>query len=46
LSISKRIIEEHGGRIVATNRAGRGACFAITLPATVSEESYADASGH
>jgi signal transduction histidine kinase len=46
LSISKRIIEEHGGRIAVSNRAGRGACFAITLPATVSEESYADASGH
>jgi signal transduction histidine kinase len=46
LSISKRIIEEHGGRIAATNRAGGGACFAITLPATVSEESHADASGH
>ncbi len=46
LSISKRIIEEHGGRLAATNRAEGGACFAITLPFSVSEESYADASGH
>jgi signal transduction histidine kinase len=46
LSISKRIIEEHGGRIAATNRAGGGACFAITLPLTVQEETPVDAVGH
>jgi signal transduction histidine kinase len=32
LNISRRIIEEHGGRISAANRAERGACFVITLP--------------
>jgi signal transduction histidine kinase len=46
LSISKRIIEEHGGRIAASNRAGGGACFAITLPSTVREETHADAVSH
>jgi signal transduction histidine kinase len=46
LSICKRVIEEHGGRITAFNQSGGGACFTLSLPATVSEESYADASGH
>src|SRR5262249_4353636 len=32
LSISKRIIEAHGGTIVAENSAGRGASFIVTLP--------------
>ncbi len=32
LSICKKIIEEHGGRIVARNAPGRGAIFAFTLP--------------
>ncbi|HEX3555457.1 MAG TPA: HAMP domain-containing sensor histidine kinase [Thermoanaerobaculia bacterium] len=34
LSICKRIVEAHGGRIEAANRAGRGAEFTITLPRT------------
>jgi signal transduction histidine kinase len=33
LSICKRIVEAHGGRIEAANRSGRGAEFTITLPA-------------
>lgn len=33
LSISRRIIEEHGGRIRAANRPEGGACFTFTLPA-------------
>jgi len=33
LSISKRIIEAHGGQIIAENRPGGGALFAISLPA-------------
>lgn len=31
LSTSRRIVEEHGGRIVAVNPPGGGACFTITL---------------
>ncbi|MEC9372230.1 MAG: ATP-binding protein, partial [Planctomycetota bacterium] len=32
LPISRRIVEEHGGRIEATSEPGRGTDFAITLP--------------
>jgi signal transduction histidine kinase len=32
LSIARTIIEAHGGRISAENRAGQGALFRITLP--------------
>jgi signal transduction histidine kinase len=32
LSISKRIVEAHGGTIVAHNNANRGASFIVTLP--------------
>jgi SAM-dependent methyltransferase len=32
LSISKRIVEAHGGTIVAENNARRGASFVVTLP--------------
>lgn len=32
LSISKRIIEAHGGTIRAENKPGGGACFRFTLP--------------
>ncbi|MEA2604620.1 MAG: hypothetical protein QOF89_5612 [Acidobacteriota bacterium] len=32
LSICKRIVEAHGGRIAAANRSGRGAELTITLP--------------
>ncbi|HXB53396.1 MAG TPA: PAS domain S-box protein [Vicinamibacteria bacterium] len=32
LSIVQRIVEAHGGSIVAANRAGGGAVFAVTLP--------------
>ena len=32
LSLSRRVVEEHGGRIAAANRPEGGACFTITLP--------------
>jgi signal transduction histidine kinase len=34
LSISHRIVEEHGGKLIASNRPEGGACFEIALPAT------------
>ena len=32
LSLSRRIVEEHGGEISASNRPEGGACFVISLP--------------
>jgi signal transduction histidine kinase len=32
LSISRRIVESHGGRLWAKPNAGRGATFQFTLP--------------
>jgi len=43
LSISRSIIESHGGRVWATNNSGRGATFHIALP-TAAEEVKAPAS--
>jgi PAS domain S-box-containing protein len=37
LSIVQRIVERHGGRVEAKAEVGRGACFEITLPASVAE---------
>jgi two-component system sensor histidine kinase HydH len=45
LSISKRVIEEHGGSITGNNRLDGGAQFTITLPQPVREDHYAAASG-
>ena len=38
LSISKRIIESHGGRLWASANAGRGAIFQFTLPSEAKSE--------
>jgi signal transduction histidine kinase len=37
LSISKRIVEAHGGTIGVENRAPRGASFVVTLPSRCNE---------
>jgi two-component system sensor histidine kinase KdpD len=34
LSIARRLVEAHGGKITASNRAERGARFTVELPAT------------
>ena len=39
LAISRTIIEAHGGRIWAENKAGGGAAFRFTLP--IAEEAAA-----
>lgn len=33
LSVSRRVVEAHGGKLTAANRAGGGACFTVMLPA-------------
>jgi two-component system sensor kinase FixL len=38
LSISRRIVEAHGGVLIAENRAEGGACFRFTIPAMQQEE--------
>jgi two-component system, NtrC family, sensor histidine kinase HydH len=46
LSISKRIVEEHGGSLTASDRPGGGARFTITLPDTTSENNHANPAGN
>jgi two-component system, NtrC family, sensor histidine kinase HydH len=33
LSVSRRVVEAHGGQLTASNRDGGGACFTVNLPA-------------
>lgn len=46
LTISQRIVEEHGGRITVANRPEGGARFTVILPTTGDEVSHANALGH
>jgi C4-dicarboxylate-specific signal transduction histidine kinase len=41
LTISRWIIEAHGGRIQASSAPGQGAVFTLTLPAVVRESTFA-----
>jgi two-component system, NtrC family, sensor histidine kinase HydH len=45
LSISKRIVEEHGGTIAAANGVHGGARFTITLPRGSEEDHHANPAG-
>jgi signal transduction histidine kinase len=45
LSLSRRIVEEHGGRLTGGNRPEGGACFTIFLPASALEANPARAAG-
>lgn len=38
LSITKSIVERHGGSITCTSNPGRGSTFTVSLPATPSRE--------
>jgi signal transduction histidine kinase len=43
LSLSARILQEHGGSITGANPSEGGARFVLTLPVSVSEMHHADA---
>ena len=37
MAITRKIVEDHGGRIDLTSRVGKGTCFTVALPATGGE---------
>ncbi|MGE4094921.1 MAG: ATP-binding protein, partial [Candidatus Binatia bacterium] len=41
LTICRKIVERHGGRITATSTPGQGATFIVTLPVKQSHEERA-----
>jgi signal transduction histidine kinase len=45
LCISKRVVEDHGGRIAVANRPEGGARVDIVLPSSPPEDSHAEAAG-
>jgi signal transduction histidine kinase len=45
LSISRTIVESHGGRLWASPNPDRGATFQFTLPTEVAERTRADDGG-
>lgn len=38
LAVSRRIVEEHGGKLTGANRPGGGALFIVELPASASDQ--------
>ena len=42
LSISKRIVEAHGGTMTVSQNAAGGATFSFTLPAFTEEDAHGD----
>lgn len=46
LSLSSRILQEHGGTLDAVNRPEGGACFTLSLPLSAPELASENATGH